>query len=668
MNIKGRILSAEDIIKEYQDILRQYNILNQISKTVASTLDLNKILKIILTGVTFGDGFGFNRAFLFLIDRHSKNLKGRMAIGPSSAEDAWKVWSEIQDKDYSLEEFLGSEKFENEQQFSILDEKIRHISIPVDKNRVIWKCLEDGIPRNINIIAPVQDSENESGTNAGKDSEPAALVEEGQALSQDDLVQAITVNDGAQIDTDLAEYIDHSKFCIIPLISRTKKVGILIVDNKYNQREITSDDIKFLLLLGQFAASSIRNTIIYNDLKDSISALSKLNMKLNYLKDYNEKIIESIPVSIVVVDHNFTVTQCNENCEKLMGVSKKIVMGKQINTHEIFIDGVNLIDEVFKVIRENKAQGFYKVNMTINGKKTDEIFDIILVPFKFSEENPEGAVIIVENVTNTVRLEIELSNAKKLSQLGKLSATVAHEIRNPLIAIGGYAARVKRKFLEGAQTDIGNLEIIIEEVKRLERIVNEILDFAAGREIKFSEVNISLLLLECINLAKAAAEQNSIEIIFNCGRELVENANLHVSGSSDHLKQAFLNILNNAIDASGKKDKIKICIAKGAKDSCYDFSDSAQEGQDSFFGTFSAERAEGEPECIIIYINNSAPLANREDIKNIFLPFYTTKTKGTGLGLTITKKIIEQHAGSIEVNSSIENGTTFAIKLPLLDI
>ncbi|MBM3699542.1 MAG: PAS domain S-box protein [Actinobacteria bacterium] len=661
-------MSAEDIIKDYQDILRQYNILNQISKTVASTLDLNKILKIILTGVTLGDGFGFNRAFLFLIDRHSKNLKGRMAIGPSSADDAWKVWSEIQDKNYSLEEFLDSERFENEQQLSFLDEKIRNISIPVDINMVIWKCLEDGIPRNIDISSTVPGGENEATINSVKEIEPAVLFGEVKAPAQDNLIQVININDAALIDAELAEYMDYPKFCIIPLISRTKKVGILIVDNKYNQREITPDDIKFLLLLGQFAASSIRNTIIYNDLKDSISALSKLNMKLNYLKDYNEKIIESIPVSIIVVDHNFTVTQCNENCGKLIGFEKETFIGKQINAHEIFIDGVSLIDEIFKVIRENKAEGFYKVNMKINGEKTDEIFDIILVPFRFSEESPEGAVIIIENVTNTVRLETELGNAKKLSQLGKLSATVAHEIRNPLIAIGGYAARVKRKFLEGEQTDIGNLEIIIEEVKRLERIVNEILDFAASREIKFSHVNISNLLLECINFAKAAAEQNNIDIVFECGSELVENANLHVFGSRDHLKQALLNILNNAIDASSKRDKIRICITTDGKDSYYDFPGSGHGGQESFSSIFSGCRTEGEPECIIIYVNNSASLSNREDIKNIFLPFYTTKTKGTGLGLTITKKIIEQHSGAIEVCSSIENGTTFAIKLPLLDI
>src|SRR4030043_1429509 len=113
-----------------------------------------------------------------------------------------------------------------------------------------------------------------------------------------------------------------------PLISRTKKVGILLGDNKYNQREITEEDINYLLMLSQFSASSIRNTIIYNDLKNSISAMEKLNVKLSYLKDYNEKIIESIPVSIIVVDSNFTVTMCNENCGEIMGSNKDSIIGK----------------------------------------------------------------------------------------------------------------------------------------------------------------------------------------------------------------------------------------------------------------------------------------------------------------------------------------------------
>ncbi|MBN1299413.1 MAG: PAS domain S-box protein [Actinobacteria bacterium] len=626
MIIKGTDLNAEDTLVKYQDILRQYNIVNQISRTVSNTLDLNRILKIILTGVTFGDGFGFNRAFLFLIDRHSTNLVGRMAIGPGSAEEAWQVWNEIQETNYSLEEFLNSEKFENQPQFSMLDEKIRHLSIPVDKTKIIWQCLEDGIPRNVDL------------TEYNKENEEKPVdknIQNGGPISD------IFICDPASIDHELVEYIDYPKFCIIPLICRTKKVGILIVDNKYNQREIKPDDIEFLQMLGQFASSSIRNTLIYNDLKDSISALAKLNTKLRYLKEYNEKIIESIPVSIFVVDHNFTLTMCNENCGILMGIEKDNIIGRQIDTHRVFIDGLDLMEELGRVINENKAEGFYKVNLSIDNKKPESIFDIVLVPFKFSEDTPEGALIIVEDVTNTVRLEQELNNAKKLSRLGKLSATVAHEIRNPLIAIGGYANRLKRKYSESGQTDMQSLDVIINEVSRLERIVNDILDYASNKEIKFSSVNISELLMECLILAEAAAEQNAIDIVFSCGKDIVQGQSLYVNGSRDHLKQALINIINNAIDASSKKDKISMCIYR---------------------------QEENAFENIVIEINNIAPLGSKEDLTNIFLPFYTTKTKGTGLGLTITKKIIEQHSGRIEVKSSIENGTTFAIKLPLLKI
>lgn len=603
-------MSAEEAIKNYQDILRQYNILNQIAKTVASTLDLNELLRIILTGVTLGYGFGFNRAFLFLIDRNANQLSGRMAIGPSSSEEAWKIWSEVQQTNYSLEEFLNSEKFEIEKNYSALDEKIRQIIIPLETGKLIAQCLEDGIPRNIDLTR-----DEISGYNG-------------------------FITDKNIIEQILLDYIDYPKFCMIPLISRTKKVGILIVDNKYNHREITEEDINYLLMLSQFAASSIRNTIIYNDLKDSTSALTQLNTKLSYLKDYNEKIIESIPVSIIVVDSNFTVTMCNENCGEIMGSNKDSIIGKNIDLYQINIDGINLIDEVRIVMLEKKAEGFYKVSISINNITSENVFDIILVPFKFSEESPEGVVIIIEDITKTVKLEQALNEAKKLSELGRLSATVAHEIRNPLIAIGGYANRVKKKYIEGKGIDSKNLDIITDEVGRLEKIVNEILDYAAERKIEFFKVNISKLLGECVSLAEIAAEQNNIKIIFDCGKDLIYENNLFVNGYQDGLKQAFINVLNNAVEASKTRDKVKICV--------------------------KIEETETD-RWISTSINNSAVLQDIGDIHNIFLPFYTTKTKGTGLGLTITKRIIEHQNGKIEVESNIENGTTFIIKLPLLE-
>jgi len=633
-------LSDEDIKENYKDLVRQYNILNQISKTVASTLDLNKILKIILTGVTFGDGFGFNRAFLFLIDRHQKNLIGRIAIGPASEEEAWKVWGEIQHTNYSLEEYLNSEKFLNEPSTSVLDEKIRQVIIHLDEKKVLWQCLGDGVPRNVNLINYYQDQNFNSNKNPENTFDSDLDLENGKSdVSCQPTPEKpyCYIYDKNLIEPELLEYIDYPKFCIIPLISRTIKVGILIVDNKYNKRDITDDDIKFLLMLGQFAASSIRNTIIYNDLKDSLAALEKLNMKLDYLREYNEKIIESIPVSILVIDKYFKVTLCNENCSKIMRAQKNQIIGRSIDTHSIFIDGADLVEEIKKVMDENKSEGFHKVNIKMDGRKTEEIYDVILTPFKFFKDTPEGVVLIIEDITATVKLKKELSEAKKLSELGKLSATIAHEIRNPLIAIGGYAIRLKRKYTQNQEIDPEAIDIIINEVSRLETIVNEILDYAADRKLEFTKVDLSSLMKECINLAEISAEQNDISIDFSCGCGILGDCELFVTGDYNKLKQAFLNIINNAVEASKKRSKVTVLI-----------------------------QTEDNYENIMIKVHNYGYLGSEEIKHNIFLPFYTTKDRGTGLGLTITKKIIEQHNGSIGVESSVENGTTFTIKLPLL--
>jgi PAS domain S-box-containing protein len=601
-------LSSDEQIKNYQDILRQYSILNQIAKIVSSTLDLNKILRIILSGVTFGDGFGFNRAFLFLIDRQAKHLVGRMAIGPATPEDAWKIWDEIQQKTLPLEEFLMSEQFDTQNESSKLDEEIRKIRIDIDPDKVLFMCLQDGIPRNVDL------------TQSGLESENNGLVSDIYLFEQ-----------------NLLDYLDYPKFCIIPLISRARKVGVMIVDNKYSHRQIKSEDINFLLMLSQFAASSIRNTIIYNDLKDSLNALAKLNLKHKYLKEYNEKILESIPVSIIVLDHNMTVTMCNENSAGIMGTDKVLMRGKKIEAGMIYIDSIDLMEEVGLILANKRTQGFYKVNVKFKNHASDDVFDVMLVPFKFSEETPEGVLIIIEDVTKTVKLEQSLNEAKRLSELGKLSATVAHEIRNPLIAIGGYANRIKKKYLEKGELNPENIEVIINEVARLEKIVNETLEFASERKTEFKDFSIGALLADCINLTSTAAEQSNIRIDVKSGAELIKNNDIFIHGSYDSLKQAFINIINNAIEASETRDVVSIEILP-----------------------------ENENNFLVIKINNKAKLTSETDMNNIFLPFYTTKSKGTGLGLTITKRIIEKHKGTIDVFSDIGTGTTFTVKLPVL--
>ena len=602
-------MENQQTIKKYEDLLRQYNILNQIAKTVASTLDLNRLLRVILTGVTLGDGFGFNRAFLFLIDRKQKNLIGKMAIGPGSEDEARTIWSEIQRRNISLEEILSSQKFETEYIHPTLEEKIKRIIIPINPDKIIFKCLEDGTPRNVNLTAQKSESEE------------------------------YFITDSSLFEREILDYLNCPKFCLLPLISRTKKVGILIADNKYTGREITKDDLNFLFMLSQFAASSIRNTIIYNDLKDSLSALVRLNKQLKYMKNYNENIIESIPDSIIVIDSSLKITICNDKASRIIGRDKSDIIGRKVDAYNIHFNGINLVNELSSIMIENNVKGFYRVKVSINKTDLADIYNIILVPFKFSMDKSEGVIIIFDDVTKTVELERSLKEAKKFSQLGKLSATVAHEIRNPLVAIGGYAKRLKRKYTSEGKIDTQNLDVIIGEVERLENIVHDILDYVSERKIELKVMSFKKLLNECIDIAKISAEQNNIEIIINSGLELIESKNIKLRGSYNSLKQAFINVFNNAIEASKTNEIVKI-----------DFS--IDEDQSARW--------------ISTRVNNKSSIKSGSDLYNIFLPFYTTKAGGTGLGLSITKKIIEKHSGKIDVESDIEKGTTSTIKLPIL--
>jgi PAS domain S-box-containing protein len=603
-------MEEETIIKKYEDILRRYNILNKISKIVASNNDLNKILKTTLKGITFGDGFGFNRAFLFLLDKKENYLVGKLAIGTETAEEAWKTWQEIQEKNYSLEEFLSIEKLGGEDN-SALNKKLVNLKIPIIPGKIIDQCFKSKNPKIVDLTLPETSSDNG------------------------------IVNDPSMIENEILELLNHPKFCIVPLICRTKRVGMLIVDNKYNNREITQDDATFLLMLGQFVASSIRNTIIYSELKESFNKLAKVNAQIKILKEYNENIIESIPLNVFVIDNYFNITSCNKNFSDLMNLTKEEIIGKNINDFSIKVGDFALTDCIKEVMDDKKIGAFYKTKISINNKCEDSFYDLSLVTLKDSKGNIIGVIGLIDDITKIVNLEKALQETRKFSELGKLAATVAHEIRNPLIAIGGYANRIKRKYLENKEFDIENIEIIIKEINRLEKILNDIMDFTSNRRIEFCEISLNKVILDCLELAQIPAEQNNV-IINSLGLDkILENHNLIILGSYDDLKAAFINLLNNAIEASKPKQVIDMNI-------------NIIENNDQKWAE--------------VQITNQATIQNEENLSNIFLPFYTTKIHGAGLGLAVTKKIIEGHHGNINVESNNEIGTTFTVKLPLIKI
>jgi len=235
----------------------------------------------------------------------------------------------------------------------------------------------------------------------------------------------------------------------------------------------------------------------------------------------------------------------------------------------------------------------------------------------------------IERATEELRqTEKELAHREKLAALGEMAASVAHEMRNPMTALRGFAQRMYRRLPE---TDPNRkyTEIIIEEVDRLTRLIRDVLDYARLPEPEMQLNNLNELILEWLDLIEEDLGRHNINLQTSYGEvpPFIFDA--------EQIKQVFLNIVSNATHAmQNNGGTLKITT-----------------------------RAENDQAELIIV--DSGPGIWPEIMKDIFNPFFTTKSGGTGLGLSIAHRILEDHNGDIKVQSQVGQGATFTIILPL---
>jgi signal transduction histidine kinase len=212
-----------------------------------------------------------------------------------------------------------------------------------------------------------------------------------------------------------------------------------------------------------------------------------------------------------------------------------------------------------------------------------------------------------------------------MAALGELAARVAHEIRNPLISIGGFARRLEKKLSDDTQE---YAKIIVNEVTRLENILKEILGFVKSSRVNKSSVNINEMLDNIVEFMEPEIDERQ-NVITKKFSELPLISPI----DPDRIKEAILNIISNAAQATDH-------------------------------GTITVTTRLVNNEAVIEFTDTGCGIKD-EDLKNIFNPFFTTKEQGTGLGLAVTHKIIQEHDGKIIVESEQGEGTAIRIYLPL---
>jgi signal transduction histidine kinase len=245
---------------------------------------------------------------------------------------------------------------------------------------------------------------------------------------------------------------------------------------------------------------------------------------------------------------------------------------------------------------------------------------------------------LMSDVTDTrsrlQRSHDRLQAAEKLASVGKLAASVAHEIRNPLTAVKMWLFSIRDTVGRNADVD-RKFGIVSEEIARLEGIIRHFLEFSRPPTIRSQRQDVGRVVGNAVELLELRLKEKKICVAMGPTTGLPA-----VMADADQLKQVFINLLNNAIDAMTEGGEIRIT-------------------------SISANDADGRP-MVVVRVADTGP-GMPEDIRNhIFEPFFTTKDTGTGLGLCIAAHIMDRHGGLLVLESSTEKGTVFAVWTPTL--
>lgn len=457
--------TTKALAQENERRLLGLSVLYDISSAMKTTLELERLLRIILAGVTIGGGLGFNRAMLFLVDEWSNTLQGMLGVGPDSSEEAGIIWKRLGTIE-SITKWITTEEELTEPRKSHLDEMVKSVRIPILQEACI--LTQTVIEKKAYNIA-----------NAAED---------------------------PRVCKTCKNLFGTANFATVPLVAKDKVVGIIVVDNIFNRKPITEEDMDFLSMLASQAGMAIENAMIYTRLEET-----------------NRELRE--------------------------------VQGRLIQT-------------------------------------------------------------------------------EKMVALGEMMSRLAHEVRNPLVAVAGFARRLKERTSED-QVQNRYASIILQEADRLEKLLADILTFSREAIPSFEGTDINKIIEETLDLFKEDLAIHNIMIVTEFG----DIPSIFVD--PQQMKQVFINLFSNAEEAM--KDGGELYVSSEVK------------------------KEEARPE-IVIKVRDTGGGIPLDALSNIFNPFFTTKATGTGLGLSIVHRIIENHRGKIGVENRIGEGVTFIITLPVEEL
>ncbi len=360
-------------------------------------------------------------------------------------------------------------------------------------------------------------------------------------------------------------------------------------------------------------------------LEDAYRKLEERAIQLINIQDYTQSILRSITSGVLTVGPDGSITTINPAAERMLGVSEYDIVPKPIGS--IFRDDGGLSADVDKVLSGRLPLTLREITVVTRGGRTVHV-QASTSRMRAVGGRILGAVVTVEDISEIKTLTAQLIRADRLAAMGELTAGVAHEVRNPLGVI-----RASVQLLEDANCDRKRIHeaaaVIKQEIDRLDRVIKALLDFGRPSKPTLLQTDIEQVLQDVLLFTGRFAKQADVKIEYALAGDLPR-----VTADPDQLKQVFLNLVTNAVQAmEGLGGRISV-----------------ETGSDGDF--------------VHISFADTGPGIPASDLGKVFDPFFSTRDDGTGLGLTIVHRIIDEHDGHIEVGSGPE-GTVFRVSLPI---
>jgi len=399
---------------------------------------------------------------------------------------------------------------------------------------------------------------------------------------------------------------------------RDRTVAILGLGKTVDGDYLSTDDLELLSTIAGYVAIAIENARLYQSLEQKA-------MQIERLKDFSENIVESLNIGVLTVDLEDCIESWNPQLEDLLAIPRREALRRHLQD----VLPQDLVAEISSRATSDRVSGIYKFHLnTPAGRRL--VINASIAPLVGKNGARLGRLILLDDITQRVRLEEQMVQTEKLTSLGLLAAGVAHEVNTPLAVISNYIQMLAKQ-IPADDPRQKTIERIVKQTFRASEIVNNLLNFSRTGAAEFVEVNLNSVLEETLTLVQHPFKTAQVNVIKNYTEQLPP-----VLGSITRLQQVFLNLFMNARDAMPSGGMLEV-------------------------------RTGAHNGSVAVEVTDTGSGIPAENLHRIFDPFFTTKAtgRGTGLGLSVSYGIIKEHAGKVDVRSTPGKGTSFRLEFPV---